>query len=338
MVAEGRLQDSTVVVDDPKEASALLSKGGFGTPRSGGATALSLLEASFLVGEGRLRVKGNTAASLLAEGAAREAGFEVLYLVHRDLRGRTLPLKRSDAGFLAWPRGKVPGKDAADTEVLVLSERSPIVPADLARRAGEAAAAKRALLVAVADEEGDVTYYAVKVADPRGQAPEPKGAPAKAAGVVLADRVLVAAPPPALREAGYGRDVGAGLQLPFLEALHLARLGWVDVAEDTVRKAASAHDPEFALKEQVWRDLRARGLLVRTGLKFGTHFRAYRKAADTEHAPYLIHALPPAVGESTQKVAGFVRLAHAVRKTLLFALVEPEGAKVAYLALERTRP
>lgn len=330
------LRGDKVLVDDPKEASTLQNKGWFGKPLSGGSLELTLVEAAYLAAENRLKVQDHDAAALVAEGARREAGFEALFLVHRELRGRGLVARRHDgAAFLAWPRGSTPGRDKADVHVLVASERAPFAPARLLADARAAAEAGRRLLVALVDEEADITFYAVDPYDPRGAAPEPKEAPPVPA-TLLSDRVLVVGPAPHLREAGYGRDVGAGLQLPHVEALHLARLGRLAVDASAVERAARARDPDFDLKARVWRDLRARGLLVRTGLKFGTHFRAYKRAADTEHAPYLVHAIPADAVESAPKIAGFVRLAHAVRKTLLLALVD--GDAVAYVALERTRP
>jgi len=339
MAANGRIEGDSVVLDDEKEASALYAKGSFGEPLSGGALRLTLLEATYLASEGRLKVRGATAADLVAAGARADPAFEALLAVHSDLRGRGLVGRRGPGErLLVFARGARPGKDAADAVVLALRERAPIRPARLAEEAAATEAGGRRFLAALTDEEGDVTHYKVVVDDPRGSTPEPTGPTAPVDAVVLFDHVLVPDAPKRLRAAGYGTGAGAGLQLPFLDALHLARAGWLRVpgGEAALRAAARERAPDLDLREAVHRDLRARGLLVRTGFKFGTHFRAYRKGTQEEHAPYLVHALREDAAEDAARVAGFVRLAHAVRKRLLFALVG--DGDVRYVALERTKP
>src|SRR5947199_223729 len=53
----GELSDDHVLVETPAEASALYNRGYFGTPRSGGALELDLLEAVYLVEADRLEVR-----------------------------------------------------------------------------------------------------------------------------------------------------------------------------------------------------------------------------------------------------------------------------------------
>src|SRR5438552_12189096 len=53
----GELSDDHVLVNDPAEASALYNRGYFGTPRSGGALELDLLEVVYLVEADRLEVR-----------------------------------------------------------------------------------------------------------------------------------------------------------------------------------------------------------------------------------------------------------------------------------------
>ena len=48
---------------------------------------------------------------------------------------------------------------------------------------------------------------------------------------------------------------------------------------------------EFRVRYMVFSDLRERGLVVKTGFKYGTHFRVYQSSPDDCHARYLVHAM-----------------------------------------------
>jgi tRNA-intron endonuclease len=85
----------------------------------------------------------------------------------------------------------------------------------------------------------------------------------------------------------------------------------------------------------VYEDLKARAIVVKTGFKYGSHFRAYEGDPERVHAKYLVHALPAGHKGMWPEVSRAVRLAHGVKKDLLFASV---GDQVTYLRLERVRP
>jgi tRNA-intron endonuclease len=70
---------------------------------------------------------------------------------------------------------------------------------------------------------------------------------------------------------------------------------------------------------------------VKTGYKYGSHFRVYRSDARKGHAPYLIHALPAGFSRPWPEVSGIIRVAHSVKKQILFH----SGGK--YLSFRRTR-
>ena len=83
-------------------------------------------------------------------------------------------------------------------------------------------------------------------------------------------------------------------------------------------------------------DLRERGLVVKTGFKYGTHFRAYDQDPGREHARFLVHAVPRDHETSWPELSRAVRLAHGVRKELVFGAADEAG--VEYIELERLRP
>ncbi len=85
----------------------------------------------------------------------------------------------------------------------------------------------------------------------------------------------------------------------------------------------------------MYEDLTARGIVAKTGFKYGAHFRAYEGDPERVHAKYLVHALPDGHRGMWPEVSRAVRLAHGVKKHLLFAVA---GDDVRYLRLERVRP
>lgn len=353
----GVLEDGRVVVADPAEASTLHNKGAYGTPRSGGGLALDLVEACFLVELGRLAVEDASLVDVMAEGTRRGEGFEIRYLVYRDLRQRGFVVALTDRdrfAFAIYPRGQGP-KDGVPPKAVVapLSERAPFrladLLADLDRAAGGDAPPP---LYALVDEESDVTYYRVEALDGGGgdgkrpDAATGAGTDAKAAPrdearppgevLLLEDRAVVPDPDlgATLHDAGfYGRLVEGTLQISLVETAHLQALG-LSVRDGRTGKPVDAEDlgdrarevqPDFDLRVRTYRALRRRGLVPKTGFKFGTHFRVYTDDPEVGHAEWLVHALPAGFEGSWPEVAGFVRLAHSVRKTMVFACFHDGG-------------
>lgn len=340
------LQKDRVLLADEKDANALYNKGAFGIPQSGGALLLDLVEALYLVEHGRLRVEGQDAASLLRHASAAERDFEVRYIVYRDLRNRTFTVKPSNlTDFNVYARGAIPGRAASTHLVRCASERESLDGAAVLDEVSRATKHGKVLLVALVDEEGDLTYFEASEPILSADARALPGFQAEAH--FLEDRVIVsdAGAGRALFEQGYfGRDLGLAHQLSLPEAVYLAEarelrvLGPDDkpIEPAELLARAEALEPEFRLRLALYRTLRQRGLVVKTGFKFGTHFRIYRGAPDEEHAPYLVHALSPERRVAWPEVAGFVRLAHGVRKRLFFAVPTGEGFRL--LELARRKP
>lgn len=149
----------------------------------------------------------------------------------------------------------------------------------------------------------------------------------------------------ALSRAGfYGKIVGRRLQLSLLETAYLLKRREIELRNaDTDRtvglprllREARRVQPDFDLRLRVYDDLRARRIVAKTGFKYGSHFRAYDGNPETHHAKYLVHALPAGYRGMWPEVSRAVRLAHGVKKQLLFAAA---GETIAYLRLERVRP
>jgi tRNA-intron endonuclease len=146
----------------------------------------------------------------------------------------------------------------------------------------------------------------------------------------------------------YGKPLTGGkLHLAPVEALYLLEGGKLRVVEEGGRELKSKEiserfslaDPELMLKYAVYSDLRSRGYIVKTGLKFGAHFRVYDRGEKPgeAHSRFLVHAIPEGVKLTPTELARAVRLAHSVRKRILWAIVDDEG-DVTYYAVTRERP
>lgn len=343
----GKLLKDRVLLADEKEANTLYNKGAFGVPQSGGALLLDLAEALYLVENNRLVVEGHDAGSLLRHASMQERDFEIRYIVYRDLRGRTFVVKPSNlTDYNVYARGALPGKSASTHLVRCVSERGSFDPVATLAEVEKAQRFQKKLLVALVDEEGDLTYYEVTTPELRGGATVVPNVQVDAH--LLEDRVVVLDKDQAAAlfgEGYFGRDIGLGLQLSLPEAAYLAAEGRLRVREaDGVRALDAAElaaragrlEPEFDVRLALYRALRRKGVVVKTGFKYGTHFRAYVGAPEEEHAPYLIHAVPDGRVLPWPEASGFVRLAHGVRKRLFFAVPHGEGFRL--LELARRKP
>ncbi len=154
------------------------------------------------------------------------------------------------------------------------------------------------------------------------------------------------------QDGNYGKVIEDRGELCLEEALHLMERGKLTVkkggkkiSKKKFHKLACEIDEEFPHKYIVYKDLRNRGLLVRTGFKFGTHFRVYDRGvklvkgpkSTREHTKWIVHAIPTNYSCSFPELSRAVRLAHNIRASMLWAIVDEEG-DVTYLKIERIRP
>ncbi|QSG10542.1 tRNA splicing endonuclease [Halapricum desulfuricans] len=257
---------------------------------------------------------------------------EIDVLVYKDLRDRGFYLSPTDepnADFLVYPRGKGPWDDEIVHRIRAISERTALS----ARTLGET-------VLAVVDEESSITYLETGRPDVRGttDADLPRGVPAE----LLDDRVFVWEPPAVLYERGfYGQplDDGGPLQLSLLEAAALARRGVLALpADGIVERGRTVEGERFDRRLAVYRALRDRNVVPKTGYKFGADFRTYADVEHVEelgHSELLVRVLPADHAFAPRDLALDVRLAHGVRKRMVFALV---GETIEWLSVSRLTP
>lgn len=352
----GRLRpDGTAEWSDPAEASTLYARGYFGTLEPGGGLRLDRYETAYLTEMGRAEVQGPKSRAtpwpeVFRRAARAEPGFGVRYLVYRDLRQRGYVVRSSPPpiAFAVLPRGGILHKTPARYWVEALSERSPF---DLGRLIGlteRAQGTKKSLLLGVVDEESDLTYYRLKLSQPTGALTAPP-LDAAATGWLSEDRVLLFDPGPVAslgRNLAYGSQVGARLELSLLEAAYLQETGQLVLRDARNGRAipriqfdrrAGRLDRRFYERLATYRYLRGRRLVVKTGFKYGAHFRAYPRNPEQVHARYLVEAVPENHVAAWAEIAGAVRVAQGVRKEFLLAAVGG-NAPPKFLSIERIRP
>ena len=134
----------------------------------------------------------------------------------------------------------------------------------------------------------------------------------------------------------YGEVVNGKLFLSLIEAAYLLDKGWIKVFDgekelgiQELFEIGRKKDEHFDLKFLVYRDLRNRGYTVKTALKYGSHFRVYRKGME-EHADWLIWVVPENLRFSPNDITARVRVAHGVRKNMIMAVVDEDNHIVYY--------
>jgi tRNA-intron endonuclease len=334
---EGHLRGDAVEVGG-NARERYYDSSGYGRP-DGDGVVLSVVEAAHLLYRGDLAaVDGREFGAFLADNADRVVPF----LVYRDLRERGFYVTPADedrvddpegVDFVVHPRGEGPWDGSVAYRVRVLDERADVALSGL----GD-------VVLAVIDEESEITYLETERRAPSGATTLALEAPA--GGVLLADRVLCPDPPAALYERGfYGQRMdGAGetLQLSLLEATFLADRGdlVVDGGSETVRaRGREVEGDRFDRRLAVYRSLRERGVVPKTGFKFGADFRTYADVEHVEelgHSELLVRVQPASSVRSPRDVALDVRLAHGVRKHMVFALVD--GDDIDWVSVGRLTP
>lgn len=151
-----------------------------------------------------------------------------------------------------------------------------------------------------------------------------------------------------LEKRGYGEKEGETLLLSPEEALYLVEkkleFGVKNekgrkMSYDSLIKHFLKIDKEFPMKYLVYKNIRDRGFIIKTGFKFGSHFRVYSRGdkPGKGHAIWLIHCVPEEYIAEFPVISRAVRLAQNVRKKMIYAVVDKEG-DITYYKIERITP
>lgn len=132
-------------------------------------------------------------------------------------------------------------------------------------------------------------------------------------------------------------EINTYLELSLLEANYLVEKGIIVVKDNNriltkeeLFEISKKHYRLFKELYEVYKDLRERGYIVRSGLKFGANFAVYKYGPGIDHAPFIVHVIPNSAEIDPIEIIRAGRLSHTVRKKFILATLDETHKKVVY--------
>jgi len=132
-----------------------------------------------------------------------------------------------------------------------------------------------------------------------------------------------------------------------VEGLYLIEKGRMEIIDgrskkldfDSYVRRARRVEPEFWIRYCVFKDMRNRGYVVKTALKFGADFRVYDRGVKPgeDHAKWILYPVHEGNVISWYEFSAKNRVAHSTRKNLLIGIVDEEN-DVTYYNISWIRP
>ena len=146
----------------------------------------------------------------------------------------------------------------------------------------------------------------------------------------------------------YGTMLESGkLQLSLPEALYLMEKNKLEPRDsrnralnfETLLKKATKLEPNFWIRYCVFKDMRNRGYIIKTALKFGADFRVYDRGVKPgeDHARWIIYPVHEGSTLTWYEFAAKNRVAHSTKKRLMIGIVDDEG-DVTYYEIRWIKP
>ncbi len=347
----GILKDNKVLVDAEDEANRLYNKGYYGIPLSGGGLELDLFEARYLMESNRLEITDSSGVEvpyslLIKRSLALDPRSSLLYPVYSDMRRRGYVLKDASppADFRVFPRGGGPGKTPSEYWLVVNAETDKFLLSSIEEICDRIMKLKKDMMIATLDEEGDVTYYKISTIDLKGD-DDIDSLEDNYDGVIYGNRCLVEDAKILNSKFFFGKAMFDEVQISLLETQFLQKKDKLtlihggngqEMDEAQFHSYASQKQKDYEFRSIVYNDLRERGVIPKTGFKYGTAFRCYLGDPDHHHAEYLIQPVEKGFECSRYDVSRAVRVAHSVRKSFAFARRSNDSVK--YTKVRRMTP
>ena len=144
----------------------------------------------------------------------------------------------------------------------------------------------------------------------------------------------------------FGEPVGEKIQYILSEALFLVEKNKIEIylknkkiPKTELIKKFQKIDKKISIKYPVFKDLREKGYILKTALKFGADFRVYGKSKklNKEHAKWIIFIEHETKKISWQEFSAKNRVAHSTKKNLLIAIVDEES-DITYYEIKWIKP
>ena len=214
--------------------------------------------------------------------------------------------------------------------VRVLSERDLIDFAVVQSEVKTTLNMRKQHVLAVVDDEFEITYYEVKIQKLPGLEESPE--PLPASGILSSiSAIIYAGVDLGYDQAFYGKRFDdSRIVLATVEAAYLMKQGLVTIEQDgnlltpdVYCALIGENDPELEKKNTVYSHLRSLNYIPKTGYKFGHHFRVY--SGRKIHSEMLVQAIGQGETLPMNSISRSVRMAHSVKKKMLFAGIHDEG-------------
>lgn len=147
-------------------------------------------------------------------------------------------------------------------------------------------------------------------------------------------------------KSAFGEKKESFIEYSPVEALFLLSEGKIflfsgkkQLDEEALLKKIRKTDKKIQIKFIVFQDLRRKGYILKTALKYGADFRVYEKGErpGEEHARWILFATKENHALNWHDFAAKNRIAHSIKKNLLIAIVDEES-DVSYYQVSWIRP
>jgi tRNA-intron endonuclease, archaea type len=137
----------------------------------------------------------------------------------------------------------------------------------------------------------------------------------------------------------FGEKKSGRIEYSGVEAIFLVGRGRMtvvsgkkEISEDMLIRKIRRGDKKIELKSSVFSDLRKKGYIVKTALKFGAEFRVYSKGVKPgqDHAKWIVFVVSENEKVDWREFSAKNRVAHSTKKKLLLAVVDEEGDVIYY--------
>lgn len=144
----------------------------------------------------------------------------------------------------------------------------------------------------------------------------------------------------------FGESKEGKVYYSLVETLYLLERGRISIYQgkkklsiNSFMQNAQKLEKNFHTRYCVFKDMRSRGYILKTALKFGADFRVYERGIKPgeEHAKWILYPVYESTGLTWHEFAAKNRVAHSTRKKLLIGIVDDEN-DVTYYEVAWERP
>lgn len=186
---------------------------------------------------------------------------------------------------------------------------------------------------------------------PSAASAEPERRSSKKAKVFISEERIISESGDEARElyvqSRFGTMVPEGkVQFSLLEAVYLVEKNKIELFKgkkpllfEQAYAIAKRQDPKFWVRYCVFKDMRNRGYIIKTALKFGADFRVYDRGVKPgeDHARWIVYPVHESSHLTWYDFSAKNRVAHSTKKRLVIAAVDDEG-DVTYWEIRWLRP